>query len=209
MTISIRNKQYQEAMRQLGAMFGVKDEKGMQQYFNGIAKNKQDKIMQFELLIYECEGTESEIKEWFETINIAGVPLTEQEKLNAIYSGPFVTLAKEEFSNSQNSNIQKWGAYIKGSANRQEFLARALDWVSKGNIGDYMSKHRKDTNINELKIYFNSVIDWVSKTFIDVEKEMKGLIRTVFLMLGFRRWRSLTANYMSHGGRTMETIRIK
>jgi len=155
--------------------FGVKDEKGMQQYFNGIAKNKQDKIMQFELLIYECEGTESEIKEWFETINIAGVPLTEQEKLNAIYSGPFVTLAKEEFSNSQNSNIQKWGAYIKGSANRQEFLARALDWVSKGNIGDYMSKHRKDTNINELKIYFNSVIDWVSKTFIDVEKEMKGL----------------------------------
>jgi len=155
--------------------FAVKDEKDMEQYFNGLAKNKQEQIMKFELLIYECEGTESEIKEWFETINIAGVPLTDQEKLNAIYSGPFVTLAKEEFSNSQNSNIQKWGAYIRGSANRQEFLARALDWVSKGKIGDYMSKHRKDTNINELKTYFNSVIDWASKTFIDVEKEMKGL----------------------------------
>jgi hypothetical protein len=153
----------------------VKDEKGMQQYFNGIAKNKQEKIMKFELLIYECEGTESEIKEWFETINIAGVPLTDQEKLNAIYSGLFVTLAKEEFSNSQNANIQKWSAYVRGSANRQEFLERALDWVSKGKIGDYMSKHRKDTNINELKIYFNSVIDWVSKTFNDIEKEMKGL----------------------------------
>ena len=161
--------------RYVAEKFGVKDEKGMQQYFKGIAKNKQEKIMQFELLVYECEGTESEIKEWFETINIAGVPLTEQEKLNAIYSGPFVTLAKEEFSNSQNSNIQKWGAYIRGSANRQEFLARALDWVSKGNTGDYMSRHRKDTNINELKTYFNSVIDWVSKTFIDVESEMKGL----------------------------------
>jgi uncharacterized protein with ParB-like and HNH nuclease domain len=148
--------------------FAVKDERGMEQYFNGMAKNKQEEIMQFELLIYECEGTESEIKEWFETINIAGVPLTEQEKLNAIYSGPFVTLAKAEFSNSQNSNIQKWKTYIKGSEKRQDLLERALDWVSKGKIGDYMSKHRNDQNINELKTYFNSVIDWVSKVFIDI-----------------------------------------
>ena len=155
--------------------FAVKDENGMEQYFNGISKDKQEKIMQTKLTIYECEGTESEIKEWFETINIAGIPLTEQEKLNAIYSGHFVTLAKEEFSNSQNSNVLKWGAYIKGNVNRQDFLARALDWVSKGKIGEYMSKHRQDNNINELKTYFNSVIDWVSKTFIDVESEMKGL----------------------------------
>lgn len=86
-----------------------------------------------------------------------------------------MTLAKEEFSNSQNANIQKWSAYIKGSANRQDFLERALDWVSKGNIGDYMSRHRKDTDIKELKTYFNSVIDWTSSIFIDVEKEMSGL----------------------------------
>jgi len=155
--------------------FAVKDENGMEQYFNGIAKNKQEKIMQAELLIYECEGTESEIKEWFKTINIAGVPLNEQELFNAIYSGPFVTLAKAEFSNSQNTNIQKWSAYINGSANRQDFLERAFEWVSRGKIGDYMSKHRKDTNINELKTYFNSVIDWISKIFIDVESEMRGL----------------------------------
>lgn len=155
--------------------FAVKDENGMEQYFNGIAKNKQEKIMQTKLLIYECEGTESEIKEWFKTINIAGVPLNNQELFNAIYSGPFVTLAKTEFSNSQNFNIPKWSAYIKGSANRQGFLERALEWVSRGKIGDYMSKHRKDTNINELKTYFNSVIDWTSKTFIDVESEMRGL----------------------------------
>tara|TARA_Y100000310_G_scaffold146033_1_gene145406 strand:- start:111 stop:1274 length:1164 start_codon:yes stop_codon:yes gene_type:complete len=162
--------------RYVTGKFGILDEKGKPQYFgSSLAKDKESKIMDTKLLIYECEGTESEIKEWFETINIAGVPLTEQEKLNAIYSGPFVTLAKEEFSNSQNSNVLKWSAYIKGSVNRQEFLARALDWVSKGEIGDYMSKHRQDTNINELKTYFNSVIDWVSKTFIDVEKEMKGL----------------------------------
>lgn len=127
------------------------------------------------MLIYECEGTESEIKQWFETINIAGVPLNDQELMNAIYSGPFVTLAKAEFSNSQNANIQKWSAYIRGSANRQDFLARALDWVSKGDVGGYMSAHRTKGNISELKSYFNSVIDWVSSVFRNVETEMKGL----------------------------------
>jgi 5-methylcytosine-specific restriction endonuclease McrA len=154
--------------------FALKDENGMQ-YFGTMAKDKKDKILETKLLIYECEGTESQIKEWFKTINIAGVPLKPQELLNAIYSGPFVTLAKEEFSNSQNANTQKWGAYISGAVNRQDFLARALDWVSKGNIDDYMSRHRKDTNIKELKTYFNSVIDWVSIVFTDVEKEMCGL----------------------------------
>jgi hypothetical protein len=147
----------------------------MEQYFSGIAEDKQKKILEAKLLIYECEGDESEIKEWFRTINIAGVPLNNQELLNAVYSGPFVTLGKEEFSNSQNANIQKWSAYVSGSANRQEYLERALEWVSKDNVGDYMSRHRFDTNITELKNYFTSVIDWVSTVFTDVESEMKGL----------------------------------
>jgi len=155
--------------------FAIKDENGMEQYFSGLAKDKKDKLLNTKLLIYECEGTESQIKEWFKTINIAGVPLKPQELLNAIYSGPFVTLAKEEYSNSQNANTQKWSAYISGVVNRQDFLERALDWVSKGNIDDYMSRHRKDTNIKELKNYFNSVIDWVSSVFTDVESEMRGL----------------------------------
>ena len=153
----------------------IKDENGMEQYFDSIAADKQAKILDAKLLIYECEGTESEIKEWFRTINIAGVPLNDQELLNAVYSGPFVTLGKEEYSNSKNANIQKWSAYVAGSAERQKFLERAFDWVSKGNIGDYMSRHRFDTNITELKNYFNSVIDWVSGVFTDVESEMCGL----------------------------------
>jgi hypothetical protein len=155
--------------------FAIRDENGMEQYFSGMAKDKQGKILKTSLLIYECEGAESEIKEWFKTINIAGVPLVPQELLNAIYSGPFVTLGKEEFSNSQNANIQKWSTYVKGSTNRQAFLERALDWVSKGNIDEYMSRHRSDKNINELKKYFDSVIDWVSSVFLDVESEMCGL----------------------------------
>ena len=148
---------------------------GNPKYFDSLPADQQNLILGSELLIYECEGEESEIKQWFETINIAGVPLTSQELLNAIYSGPFVTLAKSEFSNSQNANIQKWSAYIKGSAIRQDFLERALDWVSQGKIGEYMSTHRYDDNINELKNYFTSVIDWVSSVFLDILPAMKGL----------------------------------
>ena len=102
-------------------------------------------------------------------------PLNHQEILNAVYSGPFVTLGKAEFSNSQNANIQKWSAYISGSANRQDFLECALDWVSKGNIDDYMSRHRNDKNINELKAYFNSVIDWVSSRICRCGKRNAGI----------------------------------
>jgi len=130
--------------------FAIQDTDGNQQYFSGMAAEKRTLILNTKLLVYECAGTESEIKEWFKTINIAGVPLNEQELLNAVYSGPFVTLAKEAFSNSQNSNIHKWSTYIKGTATRQDFLACALNWVSKGNVSNYMSSHRYDHNIQEL-----------------------------------------------------------
>jgi hypothetical protein len=158
--------------------FAIKDENGYMQIFSSLSPDKQNKIMNSELLVYHCKGEESEIKEWFKTINIAGIPLNDQELLNAIYSGEFVTLAKSEFSNSGNNDIQKWSAYVKGSALRQDYLATALLWVAsskKQEIDSYMAEHRYDNNINELKIYFTSVIDWVSTIFRDVEKEMCGL----------------------------------
>jgi len=158
--------------------FAIKDENGREQLFSSLPADKQTQIMNSGLLIYHCKGAESEIKEWFKTINIAGVPLNEQELLNSIYSGQFVTLAKAEFSNSSNAYIQKWSAYVSGTALRQDFLSTALDWVaaSKNQTKEaYMADHRKETNINELKTYFNSVIDWVSTVFRDVEKEMRGL----------------------------------
>lgn len=163
--------------RYVTGKFAIKDENGMEQVFSGLASDKQAKIMDSMLLVYECEGTETEIKEWFQTINIAGVPLNTQELLNAVYSGPFVTLGKEKFSNSQNANIQKWSAYISGTVIRQEYWERALEWVSGGkeHIGGYMSKHRFDKNINEVETYFNTVIDWASTVFTDVENEMRGL----------------------------------
>lgn len=161
--------------RFVAGKFAVLDFNGNRNFFSGLSTDQQRKIMNYQLLVYECEGSESEIKAWFKTINISGVPLNEQELRNAIYSGPFVSEAKKEFSNSGNANQQKWQSYIKGVANRQEILQEALNWVSKGEIDNYMSKHRNDTNINELKTYFNTVIDWVSNVFTIVESEMRGL----------------------------------
>lgn len=148
---------------------------GLPHYFSGLASDIQKKILNTTLTIYECSGTESEIKAWFKTINIVGVPLNAQELSNAIHSGPFVTLAKSEFSNSQNANVQKWSAYISGDVKRQDYLHAALKRVSKDNVDAYMSAHRYDNHITELKTYFTSVIDWVSGVFTDVESEMKGL----------------------------------
>ena len=155
--------------------FPVKDVNGNEWHFDGMPPTEQEKILGKSLLIYICEGDEPEIKDWFRTINISGVALTPQEILNAVYSGEFVTLAKEEFSNSENSYVQKWNSYISGDVKRQEYLERALDWVSQGSIDNYMSKHRHDNNIDELKNHFNTVIDWISSVFTDVESEMKGL----------------------------------
>lgn len=152
---------------------------GLEQIFDGLNDGQAQKILKTPLLVYNCEGegehAEEEIKEWFKTINIAGIPLNEQEEFNAIYSGPFVTLCKAEFSNSQNANIQRWESFVKGPANRQQFLATALKWVSKGNVDSYMTAHRKDTNINEIKTYFNTVIDWADNLFNDIYPEMQGL----------------------------------
>lgn len=152
---------------------------GREQTFSSLPKEDQQKILGSDLLVYECEGTETEIKDWFRTINIAGVPLNKQELLNAIYSGPFVTAAKAEYSNSHNANMQKWAAYVNGDPKRQQVLEVALDWVasSRGmSIDAYLAQHRNDTDIAELRAYFTSVIDWIGGVFTrPPDKEMRGL----------------------------------
>lgn len=161
--------------------FAWEDENGKPWYFQYMNEDIKEKILSTPLLIYICEGTEKEIKDWFRTINIVGIPLNVQETLNAVYSGPFVTKAKEEFSNSNNSNVNKWSCFIPGTPKRQDFLHAALSWVSKDTgsnkaLEDYMAAHRYDGNINELKSYFTSVIDWITAIFdIAPEKEMCGL----------------------------------
>lgn len=158
--------------------FAVKDKNGREQYFSGLNDEIQKIINETKLLVYICEGEEEEIKDWFKTINISGIPLNEQEFWNALYSGSFVTKSKEVFSNSNSPKITIWSDYVNGSANRQDFLHTALDWVAAHNnqsIEQYMSMHRKDENINELKTYFDTIIDWIDTTFKDTTSEMKGL----------------------------------
>lgn len=158
--------------------FAIKDANDNVQYFSGLPEELQQKILQSSLLVYECEGEEKEIKEWFKTINIVGVPLNEQELLNAIYSGGFVNAAKQVFSNSQNAEVQKWSHYVRGDVKRQDYLAEALKWVCDSkqmSVDAYMSLHRCDTSVNELENYFRSVIDWTSTTFTMVEHDMCGL----------------------------------
>ena len=150
------------------------DTNGIPQSIGSLAEDQRERILKTELLVYVCEGAESEIKEWFKTVNIAGVPLNEQELLNAVYSGQFVTKAKAVFSNSNNAEMQKWSHFVAGNVKRQDYLRCALDWVSKGNVGEYMSSHRHDNDINELKNYFDAVIDWVNNIFPTVYPEMRG-----------------------------------
>lgn len=152
---------------------------GQEQTFSSLPPDKQQLLLASELLVYECDGTETEIKEWFSTINIAGVPLTPQELRNAIYSGPFISKAKATFSNSNNAQMQKWSSYVKGDPKRQEVLEVALDWVSASQgktIDAYLAEHRNDPNTQELEAYFVSVIDWIGGVFTESpEKEMRGL----------------------------------
>lgn len=147
---------------------------GKTRYYNSLEEDEKDLITNTHLTIYICEGSPSEIQRWFETINIAGVPLTAQELRNASYHGPFVTKARAVFSNSNNANMARWQTYCKGDPKRQAILETALDWVSGGDIDNYMAKHRFD-DITELKAHFDTVIDWVDSIFDYTGKEMCGL----------------------------------
>ena len=148
---------------------------GKTRYIDSLDLDERKRITEAPLTIYVCEGEPSEIQEWFETINIAGVPLVKQELRNASYHGPFVTKARAVFSNTGNANMNRWKTYVKGDPKRQAVLETALDWVSEGKIDDYMSKHRYDTNIGELAKYFETVIDWIDSVFEYTGSEVCGL----------------------------------
>lgn len=148
---------------------------GKPHYFDSLDTDKQKIIVDAPLTIYVCEGEPSEIQAWFETINIAGVPLVKQELRNAAYHGSFVTRAREVFSNTGNANMNRWQTYVKGDPKRQAILETALSWVSNGNIDEYMAQHRHDYEITELKNHFDTVIDWVDSVFDYTGSEMCGL----------------------------------
>jgi len=141
--------------------------------FHNLPKDKQEQILNYTLMVYYCSGTDSEKLDWFEIINIAGKVLTKQELRNAVYSGSWVSDAKRYFSKNNRPKIGD--EYLSGSANRQEYLETAIDWISKGNIKEYMSKNQHEPNATELWLYFQSVINWVKANFSKYRREMKGI----------------------------------
>lgn len=142
-------------------------------YFHNLQKDEQEQILNYKLMVYFCSGTDSEKLKWFQTINIAGEKLTDQELRNAVYSGSWVSDAKRYFS--KNSRPKIGDEYLTGSANRQEYLETAINWISNGNIEVYMSKNQNKPNATELWLYFQSVINWTKATFPNYRREMKGI----------------------------------
>ena len=155
-------------------------------YFRNLTDAEQKQILDYKVMVYICEGNDKERLDWFRTINIAGMQLTDQELLNINYTGTWLADAKRKFSKTGCVASKKGDAYIKGSAIRQEILELALAWITgdKKNISSYMAEHQNDANANELWMHFCKVIDWVKCTFPNYRKEMKGI-----------DWGSLYAKY--------------
>lgn len=144
-------------------------------YFHNLQQDEQEKILDYELMIYLCSGSDKEKLDWFKTINIAGAKLTDQELRNAVYSGLWVSDAKRYFSKSGCVAYKIGRDYLTGTAIRQEYLETAISWISEGNIDIYMAKHQNDANAAELWLYFQAVINWVTMVFSKYRKEMKGV----------------------------------
>ncbi|MBI2234657.1 MAG: DUF262 domain-containing protein [Micavibrio aeruginosavorus] len=149
---------------------------GKPMFFNNLTGEKQKQILDYELSVYVCEGAEGEKLDWFKIINIAGEKLTDQELRNAIYTGPWLADAKRWFSRSGCPAYQIGEKYVNGTPIRQDFLEKALEWISGGKIEDYMSRHQHDKDADELWQYFQAVMDWAKRIFPTYRpKMMKGL----------------------------------
>lgn len=172
------------------------------QTFKGLSEEKQKEILNYRLQIYVCEGSDDEKLDWFHTINIAGKQMTNQELLNANYTGCWLTCAKQFFSKKSNNEAINISYYdnddkktllnlsadkvlgdmgtLGDKANRQLLLELALNWRINAEseeypqIKNYMGKHRFDDNADELIDYFKNVIAWVKRTFVNYRADMKG-----------------------------------
>lgn len=143
--------------------------------FHNLKDDQQKQILDYELMVYFCTGTDSEKLDWFRTINIAGEEHTPQELRNAVYAGPWTADAKRYFSKTGCAAYGLASGYLQGSPIRQEYLETAIDWRSEGKIEEYMSEHQHDKNATPLWQYFQKVIGWVKATFPKYRREMKGV----------------------------------
>ncbi len=144
-------------------------------YFETLTDDEKEKILDYKLMVYFCEGTDKEKLDWFKTINIAGEKLTDQELRNAIYTGTWLTDAKKHFSKSGCVAYNIANDYLRGVAIRQDYLETAIRWISNDTIKQYMADNQHEQEANELWLYFQSVINWIKVVFPKYRKEMKGV----------------------------------
>jgi len=147
-------------------------------FFHNLPPEQRDQILNYELMVYFCEGNDKERLEWFKVINTVGEQLTEQEIRNAVYTGPWLSDAKLKFSKSgcvAYLLANGGGKLLEGSPIRQEYLETALSWINDGKIEDYMARHQHDKDADELWEYFQKVIEWVKKVFPNYRREMSGV----------------------------------
>ncbi len=168
-------------------------------YFDRQPKDVRQRFLDYELMVYYCEGEESEKIDWFRTINIAGLELTEQEMRNAVYSGPWVADAKRYFSKPNCAAYKLAGKYMNGEVDRQAYLETAIRWLVKSDksaaIEQYMGIHQGDEEATELWLHFQKVVNWTATLFPTYRKEMKGL-----------DWGRFYARY---GGRSYNPVKLE
>jgi hypothetical protein len=148
-------------------------------YFHNLQNDRQEQILNYKLMIYLCSGTNTEKLEWFKTINIAGVKLSDQEMRNAVYSGSWVSDAKKYFSKNNCAAYGLGGDYMSGAPIRQEYLETVIGWIcgddSSDAIEKYMAKYQLEPDAHELWLYFQSVVNWVKAVFPKYRKEMNSV----------------------------------
>lgn len=148
-------------------------------YFHSLTKEQKRQLLDYKLMVYFCTGTEKEKLEWFRVINIAGERLTQQELRNSVYCGTWLSDAKKYFSKQSCYAFNIGKDYLKGSAERQDYLETIIKWAcnsaEENDICSYMSKHQHDENAELLKDYFTNIIEWVQSVFVKYRKEMKGI----------------------------------
>ncbi len=163
-------------------------------YFHNLQPDEQEQILNYELQVYVCSGTDSEKLKWFRTINIAGEELTEQELRNAVYAGPWVSDAKRYFSKNGCPAAKIGSDYLTGSAIRQDYLETAIAWISDGNIEVYMSNHQHDASAAPLWQFFQSVITWIETSFRPT-KERKKIMKGVDWGMLYKRYKDQVFDY--------------
>lgn len=161
---------------------------GKSHNFGTLPKEVQEIILNYELEVKLCKGTQDALVKWFFIINQPNATLTNQELRNSIYIGTWTESAKKYFSRpSKRANIaiadknyKYYYAHFMPKTDdtdptRQGVLEEVLDWISyrdypmlpkDARIDEYMRDHCNDENADELIAYYKEVCDFVYDVFL-------------------------------------------